>query len=62
MNLQNREGKPVPNVVFRTRRDHEWVDVTSDELFKGKTAVWIAAPSGKKQADLQIARRRAGEF
>ncbi|MCW9079827.1 MAG: glutathione peroxidase [Gammaproteobacteria bacterium] len=44
MNLQNREGKPVPNVVFRTRRDHEWVDVTSDEVFKGKTVVVFALP------------------
>jgi glutaredoxin-like protein len=44
MNLQNREGEPVPNVVFRTRRDHEWVDVTSDEVFRGKTVVVFALP------------------
>ena len=36
MKLHNSEGQSVPNVVFRTRRDHEWVDVTSDEVFKGK--------------------------
>ena len=44
MNLQNREGQTVPNVVFRTRRDHEWVDVSSDEVFKGKTVVIFALP------------------
>ena len=44
MNLQNREGQPVPNVVFRTRRDHEWVEVTSDEVFKGRTVVVFALP------------------
>ncbi len=44
MNLQNREGQAVPNVTFRTRRDHEWVDVSSDEVFKGKTVVVFALP------------------
>ena len=44
MNLQNREGQAVPNVVFRTRRNHEWVDVNSDEVFKGKTVVVFALP------------------
>jgi glutaredoxin-like protein len=44
MNLQNREGQAVPNVTFRTRRDHEWVDVTSDEVFKGRTVVVFALP------------------
>lgn len=42
--LQNSEGKQVPAVVFRTRRDHEWVDVTSDEIFKGRTVVVFALP------------------
>ncbi len=42
--LENREGQNVPSVTFRTRRDHEWVDVTSDEVFKGKTVVVFALP------------------
>ena len=37
-------GKPVPQVTFLTRRDHEWVDVTSDDIFKGKTAVVFSLP------------------
>ena len=42
--LENREGQKVPFVVFRTRRGHEWVDVTSDDLFKDKTVVVFSLP------------------
>jgi len=42
--LQNREGKRVPNSTFRTRQGHEWVDITSDELFGGKTVVVFSLP------------------
>ncbi|AFZ20280.1 glutathione peroxidase [Allocoleopsis franciscana] len=42
--LKNREGERVPNVTFRTRNDSQWVDVTSDELFKGKTVVVFSLP------------------
>ena len=44
MKLHDRAGQNVPNVTFRTRRDHEWVDVTSDEVFGGKTVVVFALP------------------
>ncbi|WP_316366309.1 peroxiredoxin [Candidatus Thiodiazotropha sp. CDECU1] len=42
--LENREKQAVPNVILRTRREHEWVDVTSDEIFKGKTVVVFSLP------------------
>lgn len=42
--FENHEGKPVPQVTFRTRRDHEWIDVTTDEIFKGKTVVVFSLP------------------
>ncbi len=42
--LENREGKKVPQVIFHTRRNHEWVDVTTDEIFKGKTVVVFSLP------------------
>lgn len=42
--LQNHEGRKVPAVTFRTRRDHEWVDVTSDDIFTGKTVVVFSLP------------------
>jgi glutaredoxin-like protein len=41
---ENREGQTVPQVTFRTRHNHEWVDVTSDEIFKGKTVVVFSLP------------------
>lgn len=42
--LKNREGEKVPNVTFKTRSNGKWVDVTSDELFKGKTVVVFSLP------------------
>ena len=44
MKPQNREGQTVPDVVFRTRREHEWVDVSSEDVFKGRTVVVFALP------------------
>ena len=42
--FENREGQKVPQVTFRTRRNHEWIDVTTDEIFKGKTVVVFSLP------------------
>lgn len=42
--FENRENQPVPQVTFRTRRDHDWVDVTSDQVFKGRSVVVFALP------------------
>jgi glutaredoxin-like protein len=42
--LKNREGQKVPNVVFKTRQNDDFVDVTTDELFKGKTVVVFSLP------------------
>ena len=42
--LENREGKRVPDTTFRLRRGHEWVNVTSDDLFRGKTVVVFSLP------------------
>ncbi|MGB0921662.1 MAG: glutathione peroxidase [Alphaproteobacteria bacterium] len=38
------EGQKVPAVTFHTRQNDEWVDVTTDDLFKGKTVVVFALP------------------
>ena len=40
----NRKGQRVPDVMFRTRNDHEWVDVSSRDLFAGKTVVLFSLP------------------
>jgi glutaredoxin-like protein len=42
--FQNREGQNVPQVIFHTRSNHEWVNVTTDQVFKGKTVVVFALP------------------
>ena len=42
--MKNREGQNVPQVTFRTRQDHEWLDVTTDDIFKGKTVVVFSLP------------------
>lgn len=42
--FKNMEGEKIPNVMFRTRRDHEWADVTSDDIFAGKTVVVFSLP------------------
>jgi glutathione-dependent peroxiredoxin len=42
--LPNKEGQKVPNVTFRTRKDGQWLDVTTDDIFKGKTVVLFSLP------------------
>ncbi len=42
--LENRQGQNVPQVTFRTRQDHEWVDVSSDDIFKGKNVIVFSLP------------------
>jgi glutaredoxin-like protein len=42
--FEDRTGKRVPQVTFRTRRGHEWMDVTTDQIFAGKTVVVFSLP------------------
>lgn len=42
--FKNLEGQKVPSVTFRTRSDHAWADVTSDDIFAGKTVVVFSLP------------------
>jgi glutaredoxin-like protein len=42
--LENKENQQVPEVTFRTRRDHEWVDVSSQSIFENRTVVVFALP------------------
>ena len=42
--FKNIEGQRVPEVTFRTRRDHEWVDLTSDDIFAGKSIILFSLP------------------
>jgi len=42
--FQNKEGQRVPQVTFKTRQNNEWKDVTSDDIFSGKTVVVFSLP------------------
>ena len=42
--LENRKGQQIPQVVFRTRRDHAWVDLSSNEVFSNRTIVVFSLP------------------
>jgi glutathione-dependent peroxiredoxin len=42
--MKNREGHTIPQVTFKTRVDGNFVDVTTEQLFKGKTVVLFALP------------------
>ena len=38
------EGQRVPEATFRTRENSDWVDLTSSEIFSGKTVVVFSLP------------------
>lgn len=42
--FESKEGQKVPQVVFHTRQDHDWVDITTDDIFKGKTVIVFSLP------------------
>jgi len=42
--LENREGQRVPDVTFQTREGEHWKEITSDDLFAGRTVIVFALP------------------
>lgn len=42
--FENKEGKNVPEVTFHTRVNHEWIHLTTNEIFSGKTVVVFSLP------------------
>ncbi len=42
--FENREGQQIPEVTFHTRVDGAWKDVSTAELFAGKTVIVFALP------------------
>ena len=42
--FKNIEGQRVPEMTFKTRRDHEWVDLASDDVFAGKSVILFSLP------------------
>ncbi|MBL0140641.1 MAG: glutathione peroxidase [Betaproteobacteria bacterium] len=42
--FKNNEGQRVPAVTFRTRQDNQWKDVTTDQIFAGRTVIVFGLP------------------
>ena len=42
--LPNNEGQRIPQVSFRTRQEGKWVDVSTDQIFKGRNVIVFALP------------------
>lgn len=42
--MKNIEGQRIPEVTFRTRKDGQWKDLSTRELFAGKKVVVFALP------------------
>ena len=42
--LHTREGKRVPDVAFRIRRDGDWATITTDDIFARKNVVVFSLP------------------
>lgn len=42
--LENREGKNVPDITFRVIEEGNWKNITTDELFAGKTVIVFSLP------------------
>ncbi len=42
--LDNREGNNIPDVTFRVIEDGDWKNITTDDLFAGKTVAVFSLP------------------
>jgi glutaredoxin-like protein len=42
--FENLEKLRVPSATFKTRRDHDWVDRSSDDVFAGKSVIVFSLP------------------
>ena len=40
----SKEGQNIPQVTFPTRQNGNWVNLTTDELFKNKTVIVFSLP------------------
>lgn len=66
MSLKDMTGQEVPKVVFHTREGHEWKDVSSDDIFKGRRVVVFSLPGAYtptcSSSHLPRFEELAGEF
>lgn len=45
----NKEGQQVPDVIFRVRRGDDWQNLSTKDVFSGKTVVVFARPAPSRQ-------------
>ena len=41
---QSKEGQRVPKVSFKVSQGDQWIDITTDDIFKSKTVILFALP------------------
>ena len=46
--FDSREGKRVPDVAFRVRRNGDWATITTKDIFAGRNVVVFSLPSARK--------------
>ena len=59
--LKNIEGHRLPQVTFKTRDEYEWVDLTTDDIFAGKSAEVSATLSPSQTRSMNASRCRLGK-
>jgi len=42
--LKNIEGQTIPNITFPIRQNDDWIELSTSEIFKGKTVVVFSLP------------------
>ncbi len=42
--LQNKEGEKIPEVTFKLRKDNQWVNLSSKDIFDNKKVVVLSLP------------------
>ena len=42
--VTNREGQRIPTVVFHARKEGQWQDITTDDIFLGKSIIVFSLP------------------
>lgn len=43
-NFLNKEGQTIPESIFHTRQNHDWVDINSRDVFAGKIVIVFSLP------------------
>ena len=57
--FESKQGQRVPSVTFHTRNGHEWMDVNSGDIFKGRTvAVFSFLPGRERTKPRKLPARR----